>query len=69
MCTSAIIETPNGPVEILSFNTENMEKFNMSKGSDRRPIQVPRKKFDEQWDKIFHNPRKPKKEEDQGSLK
>lgn len=33
----------------------------MSKGSKPRPISVPKKQFDENWDKIFNN--KEKKED------
>ena len=47
------------------WHSNETRKFNMSKGSGRRPISVPRKKFDDQWDKIFTNPRKPKKEENE----
>ncbi len=32
----------------------------MSKGSKQRPLKVPRKQFDENWDRIFN---KKKKEE------
>lgn len=29
----------------------------MSKGSAPRPIQIPREKFDENWDRIFKKPK------------
>ena len=36
----------------------------MGKGSKPRPVSIPRKQFEDNWDKIFNNKDKEKKNED-----
>jgi len=36
----------------------------MGKGSKPRPVNIPRKQFEDNWDKIFNNKNKEKKDDD-----